>query len=360
MIQLFFEHIFISMARGFIMLDIDGYELTAADRNLINASNVGGVILFSRNYKSPEQIINLIDDIRNIKSPSPLIAVDHEGGRVQRFRDGFTSIPPMRKVGQFFDINSDKASKLANTIGWIIGSELRSVGVDICFAPCVDLDWGISSVIGDRSFHRDKLTVEILSHQFSLGMISAGMSPVAKHFPGHGSVAADSHTDLPVDRRDFSDLLDDIFPYEGLIRKKVIPAIMMSHVIYKEADPFPASLSEYWINNHLRNQLQYNGVIFCDDLSMQALRGYGSVRERATAALNAGCDMILVCNDRESAEQVVESHKNYRNYGSMVRLASIHGKKSITRDALLLDDKWINARDYLMDFNEKPNLELSY
>ena len=221
------------MARGFIMLDINGHELTSADRALLRSPNVGGVILFSRNYDSPNQIINLIDEIQKIQTPSLLIAVDHEGGRVQRFRDGFTRIPSMRRLGHLYDQDQYAANELAFIVGWIIGAELRAIGVDLCFGPCVDLDWGSSSIIGDRSFHRNKKIVEELSYKFTRGLNSAGMQAVAKHFPGHGFVVNDSHEQLPIDRRDFSELLDDIYPYEGLIRKQAISAIMMSHIIYK-------------------------------------------------------------------------------------------------------------------------------
>ena len=220
------------MGRGFIMTDIGGRELTSADRQLLLEENVGGVILFSRNYESPQQIIELVQEIRNLKSPPLLVAVDQEGGRVQRFRDGFTLIPAMLKIGRLYEMNANAALKVSETVGWIIGAELRSVGIDLSFAPCVDLDWGVSSVIGDRSFHKNKFAVENLAYHFSKGMRESGMSPVAKHFPGHGAVATDSHEDLPVDRREFSELLDDIYPYESLIRKNTVPAVMMAHIIY--------------------------------------------------------------------------------------------------------------------------------
>ena len=297
------------MGRGFIMTDIGGRELTSADRQLLLEENVGGVILFSRNYESPQQIIELVQEIRNLKSPPLLVAVDQEGGRVQRLRDGFTLIPAMRKIGRLYEMNAKTALKVSETAGWIIGAELRSVGIDLSFAPCVDLDWGVSSVIGDRSFHKNKFAVENLAYHFSKGMRESGMSPVAKHFPGHGAVATDSHEDLPVDRREFSELLDDIYPYESLIRKNTVPAVMMAHIIYKEADNLPASISEYWMKNHLRHQLNFNGVIFSDDLSMHALRNYGDTVTRADKALRSGCDMILICNDRENTKKVIQAKK---------------------------------------------------
>ena len=342
------------MGRGFIMTDISGRELTSADRDLLLEENVGGVILFSRNYESPQQISKLVQEIRNLKSPPLLVAVDHEGGRVQRFRNGFTDIPAMRKIGRLYGINANVALKVSETVGWIIGAELRSVGIDLSFAPCVDLDWGVSSVIGDRSFHKNKYAVENLAYHFSKGMRESGMSPVAKHFPGHGAVAIDSHEDLPVDRREFSKLLDDIYPYESLIRKNTVPAVMMAHIIYKEADNLPASISEYWMQNHLRNQLNFNGVIFSDDLSMHALRDYGDTVTRAEKALRSGCDMILICNDRDNTKKVIQAKKNHRNYNSMIRIARVSGKKTYSLGELQNDQKWRSARALIEKFVINP------
>jgi len=342
------------MGRGFIMTDIGGRELTSADRDLLVEENVGGVILFSRNYESPQQISTLVQEIRNLKSPPLLVAVDHEGGRVQRFRNGFTDIPAMRKIGRLYEINANIALKVSETVGWIVGAELRSVGIDLSFAPCVDLDWGVSSVIGDRSFHKNKYAVENLAYHFSKGMRESGMSPVAKHFPGHGAVAIDSHEDLPIDRREFSKLLDDIYPYESLIRKNTVSAVMMAHIIYKEADNLPASISEYWMQNHLRNQLNFDGVIFSDDLSMHALRGYGDTVTRAERALRSGCDMILICNDRDNTKKVIQAKKNHSNYNSMIRIARVSGKKTYSLGELQNDQKWKSARDLIEKFVINP------
>jgi beta-N-acetylhexosaminidase len=347
------------MARGFIMLDIEGLELTSADRSLLQSPNVGGVILFSRNYESPEQIFHLINEIRLLKSPSLLIAVDHEGGRVQRFRDGFTQIPSMRSIGHLYDQDQAAAFKLSFFIGWIIGAELRAIGVDLCFGPCVDLDWGSSAIIGDRAFHKDKKIVEQLSYKFILGLKKAGMQSVAKHFPGHGFVVNDSHELLPIDRRDFGDLLDDIYPYEGLIRKGAISAVMMSHVVYIQADSMPASISEYWIKDHLRQQLRFDAAVFCDDLSMKALSAYGNLTERAILALKADCDMLIMCNDREGSQELVMSIKDNQSYPSMMRLARLRGKKSITREQLLVSEDWVIATNYLNDYLQQSNFELS-
>ena len=346
------------MARGFIMLDVAGLELTSADRALLKLSSIGGVILFSRNYDSPDQITNLIREIRNIQNPPLLIAVDHEGGRVQRFRKGFTEIPPMRNVGRLYDINKKDACDLAYNIGWIIGAELRAVGVDLCFGPCVDIDWGASEIIGNRSFHKNKEIVEHLSYKYTCGLNKAGMQAVAKHFPGHGYVVADSHIELPVDQRSFSHLLDDIYPYEGLIRKNAIGAVMMSHIIYKQVDAMPASLSEYWIKDHLRHQLRFNGVIFCDDLSMKALKPYGKLLERTKLALKANCDMVLMCNNREEAKDAARILRHQYSYSSMSRLARLIGKKSPTRLELMTSDAWLIATRNLKNRLSDQGFEL--
>ena len=346
------------MARGFIMLDVAGLELTSADRALLKLPSVGGVILFSRNYDSPNQLVNLTNEIRKIQNPPLLIAVDHEGGRVQRFKERFTELPPMRYVGRLYDISEKDACDLAFNIGWIIGAELRSVGVDLCFGPCVDLDWGASEIIGNRSFHKNKHTVELLSYKYSCGLYNAGMQAVAKHFPGHGYVVADSHLELPIDRRSFSRLLDDIYPYEGLIRKNAIGAVMMSHIIYEQVNSMPASLSEYWIMDHLRQQLRFNGAVFCDDLSMKALKPYGNLLERAELALKANCDMLLMCNNREEAGNTAEVLSNQYNYSSMSRLARLLGRKSPSTEELINSDSWMTATNFLKDKLNQRGFEL--
>ena len=217
------------------MLDIEGLSLSPADRDLLREPAVGGVILFTRNYESPEQIADLVDEIRALRSPPLLVAVDHEGGRVQRFRDGFTAIPPMRFIGREFDRNPESGLQAARQAGWLIASELRAVGVDLCFAPCVDLDWGISEIIGNRSFHRKADAVADLSNAFARGLRSAGMAAVAKHFPGHGAVIADSHLKLPVDRRDYGIVLDDMRPYERLVNNGAIAGVILFFTAFAAA-----------------------------------------------------------------------------------------------------------------------------
>ena len=346
------------MSLGPVMLDIDGLGLTPADRDLLREPAVGGVILFSRNFDTVDTLIDLVADIRALRSPPLLVAVDHEGGRVQRFRDGFTAIPPMRLVGRQFRDDPDRAIALARQAGWLIASELRAVGIDLCFAPCVDLDWGVSEVIGDRSFHRSPDIVGDLAASFSRGLRSAGMAAVAKHFPGHGAVVADSHLKLPLDRRDYGDLLDDMRPYERLISNSLVAGVMTAHIIYKEVDELPASFSGFWIQRELRSRLGFDGAVFSDDLSMKATRDYGTMPERAERALTAGCDMVVICNDRTAAIEAVAALKDYSNPLSLVRLARLHGTGHAMRETLLASDEWREASAELSQWTKLPELKL--
>jgi len=340
------------------MLDIDGLSLTPADRDLLREPAVGGVILFSRNFDVPERLIDLVAEIRALRSPPLLVTVDHEGGRVQRFRDGFTPVPPMRLIGREFQKDPDLADHLAHQAGWLIGSELRAVGIDLCFAPCVDLDWGVSEVIGDRSFHKRPDVVGDLAASFSRGLRSAGMAAVAKHFPGHGAVVADSHLNLPVDRREYSDVLDDMRPFERLISNALVAGVMTAHVVYRQTDELPASFSEFWIQRELRSRLGFDGAVFCDDLSMKATRGYGTMPERAQRALEAGCDMVLICNDRAAAQEAVVALRDYSNPLSLVRLARLHGTGHTMRETLLASEEWRHANSDLSKWTEPPELKL--
>ncbi|HLU07841.1 MAG TPA: beta-N-acetylhexosaminidase [Woeseiaceae bacterium] len=346
------------MALGPVMLDVEGLQLTPADRELLAEPAVGGVILFSRNYASPSQLADLVASIRALRSPALLIAVDHEGGRVQRFRDGFSAIPPMRRIGREYDRDPDEALVLARTAGWLIASELRAADIDLSFAPCVDLDRGMSEVIGERAFHSDPEAVAAISASFCRGLREAGMAAIAKHFPGHGGVVADSHEKLPVDRREYGDLLDDMRPYERLIGHRLLAGVMLAHVVYVETDPLPAGFSRYWIENQLRTQLHFDGAVFCDDLSMKAAAEFGPMPKRAALALEAGCDMVLVCNDRPAARATVATLRDYSNPLSLVRLARLHGTGHLLRETLLASDEWQAAAQRLNRWCERPQLVL--
>ena len=346
------------MSLGPVMLDIEGLTLSPADRDLLREPAVGGVILFTRNYESADQVADLVAEIRALRSPPLLIAVDHEGGRVQRFREGFTRIPPMRRIGREYDRDSESGLLAAREAGWLVASELRAVGIDLCFAPCVDLDWGVSDIIGDRSFHRDPEVVADLANAFSRGLRSAGMVAVAKHFPGHGAVLADSHLKLPVDRRDYGLVLDDMRPYERLIGNGAIAGVMLAHIVYEQIEAQLAGFSELWIQRELRSRLGFGGAVFCDDLSMKATRGYGSMAERGRLALDAGCDMILVCNDRDAAHQAVDALNAYTNPLSLVRLARLHGTGNLLREELLASEQWQTVNKRFAHWSDRPEFHL--
>lgn len=287
------------------MADIAGLELAAEEKERLCHPAVGAVILFSRNFESCEQLQALTSQIHELRDAPLLIAVDHEGGRVQRFREGFTHLPAMRHFGEMFDEDPAQAIQHCSTAGWLMAAELLELGVDFSFAPIADLDSGISDVIGDRAFHSQPGIASELAVSFMLGMRKAGMAATAKHFPGHGSVSGDSHHMLPLDKRPLDKLSDnDLVPFRVMIAEGV-EGIMTAHVIYPEMDPQPPTFSHYWLSDVLRDQLGFNGLIFSDDLSMEGAKVAGGPFQRATAAMQAGCDMILVCNDTQALDEVI-------------------------------------------------------
>lgn len=309
---------------GPVMLDIAGQELTAEDRELIAHPLVGGVLLFTRNYRDHEQLKRLCDDILAVKKNRPLLAVDHEGGRVQRFRVGFSRVPAMRTLGKLHEESPAKALEEARRYGALIGEELGGFGFDLPFAPVLDRDCEVSQIIGDRAFAADTETLVALARAFWQGLNAAGLSATGKHFPGHGAVTADSHVELPVDRRQKPALDADLLPFQTLMAEG-LESIMMAHVRYTAVDPLPASLSSRWIRGLIRREWKYNGAIFCDDLSMGGAAVAGSLEERAQLALEAGCDMIPVCNDRVGALRVIESLRDYKiNRLSSARLKRLY------------------------------------
>jgi beta-N-acetylhexosaminidase len=283
------------------VLDVAGLELTAEERERIAHPLVGGVILFTRNYVDAAQLDALTAAIRRVREPAPLIAVDHEGGRVQRFRHGFSQIPPMRTLGTLWDRDVAAAAHEAKRIGATIAAELGAHGIDFSFTPVLDLDYGSSAVIGDRAFHRNPNAVAHLAASLCSGLRSGGMAAVVKHFPGHGFVAADSHTELPLDARALAELdKDDLVPFRALIRLGV-EGVMPAHVVYPDVDALPAGYSRVWLRDILRGRMEFDGLVFSDDLSMAAARTDGDIVTRADAAHAAGCDMVLVCNDPSGA-----------------------------------------------------------
>ncbi|ORU90356.1 MAG: beta-N-acetylhexosaminidase [Cycloclasticus sp. symbiont of Poecilosclerida sp. M] len=292
---------------GPLMVDIEGLSLTQVDKELLCNPQVGGVIFFSRNYESVEQLTHLCDEIHQLRSPSLLIAVDHEGGRVQRFRQGFTAIPCMQKLGGLYVKDPQAALDAARETAWLMAAELREVGVDFSFAPVLDIDYGCSEIIGDRSFSSDKKIIAEIAAAFHLGLQDAGMASVGKHFPGHGAVAPDSHIALPVDTREFDEIFQhDIYPFQQLITSGM-HGIMPAHVVYETVDSLPVGFSEFWLQNVLRQRLKFEGVIFSDDLSMHGASVIGDFAQRAKQAFSAGCDMALVCNDRAAVEAILNT-----------------------------------------------------
>jgi beta-N-acetylhexosaminidase len=286
------------LSRGAVMLGVEGPILTAADRERLVHPLVGGAILFSRNYVSRAQLANLTRDIRSIRTPQLLIGVDHEGGRVQRFRDGFTNIPPMRTLGEAYDVDRNDALAKAERWGELIADELRDCGVDFSFTPVLDLDFGVSTVIGDRAFHSEPHAVAELASAICRGLHRGGMAAVGKHFPGHGSVSADSHVALPVDGRTYAEIAaHDLVPFAALVKSKLLDGVMPAHVLYPAIDAQPAGFSTVWLQDILRGRLGFEGLIFSDDLEMAGARGAGDIVARANVALAAGCDMVLTCND---------------------------------------------------------------
>jgi beta-N-acetylhexosaminidase len=335
------------MSLGPLMIDVAGTELSQLERERLQHPQVGGVILFSRNFESPEQLAALVADIHRLREPQLLVAVDQEGGRVQRFREGFTRLPPVRRLGAVYEENRKRALRLAEEAGWLMAAELRSVGVDMSFAPVLDLDLGVSEVIGDRAFHSDVEVVSDLAHVYMLGMRRAGMVATGKHFPGHGSVAPDSHKALPVDERELEDVrLVDMVPFERLSHYG-IAAFMTAHIVYPQIDSQPVSFSRFWLQGVLRQDIGFQGAIFSDDLSMAGAHVMGSMPERARMAVAAGCDMVLVCNDADDAEAVLDAGVPHEDPASHLRLARLHGRHAIDRQELLASVEYRQAYDML-------------
>ncbi|HLS82798.1 MAG TPA: beta-N-acetylhexosaminidase [Steroidobacter sp.] len=345
------------MTLGPLMIDIAGVSLTEEDRELLAHPLVGAVILFTRNFESIEQLERLVAEIRALRTPPLLVTVDHEGGRVQRFRSGFTALPSMRLIGREYDLDPQSGLTLARQCGWLMAAELRAVGVDMSFAPCVDLDYGVSSVIGDRAFHRDARVVADLAVAFMGGMRAAGMAATAKHFPGHGAVAPDSHVAVAVDRRELADMDQDLHPYRRLIDNG-LPSIMAAHVIFPAVDPQPAGFSARWLRAELRGRLGFQGAIFTDDLSMAGAGAAGGPAERASAALQAGADVLSLCNDRQGVLQVIDSLRGSGDPLSQVRMARLHGKPGETRPALYASAQWRACESAIKSCLERPNLSL--
>lgn len=341
------------MTLGPVMLDLQGLELQPEEKDLLAHPSVGGIILFSRNYQSPEQLMALCNAIHTLRSPPLLIAVDQEGGRVQRFRNHFTRLPAVGLIDK-----SKNPLLAAEQSGWLMASEVIASGVDLSFAPVLDLDYGVSSVIGDRAFHRQADKVSKLALAYQRGMHSAGMASVGKHFPGHGAVSADSHERLPEDEREFADLLlDDLVPFERLIANG-LNGVMAAHVLYPAIDSQPAGFSRFWLQEVLRQRMNFQGVIFSDDLSMGGAEWAGSYTDRADMSLQAGCDMVLICNQPEQAIAVVEHLEKYSSPASSMRLARLHGQCKIAWQELGSNNQWQSAVNLVKACETEPWLDM--
>ena len=346
------------MSLGPLMIDVAGTALDDSDRDILRHPLVGGVILFTRNFESTEQLGALIAEIHSLRTPRLLVAVDHEGGRVQRFRNGFTVLPPAAAYGRLFNDDRKAGLQAAEQGGWLMAAECLALGIDISFAPVLDLDQGISSIIGDRAYHRGIEGVSLLATAWMRGMKRAGMAATGKHFPGHGGIAADSHLELPVDKRDYVTLRQrDMVPFERLIANK-LAAIMMAHVVYPQVDALPASFSPRWIRGELRDGLRFQGAVFCDDLSMQGAAGLGDHAARARQALAAGCDMLPVCNDRAGVEQILDQLGEHVDPVAQLRLVRLHGRADYTLAALQSRPEWRTSQVMLAGLQGDTGVQL--
>jgi beta-N-acetylhexosaminidase len=345
------------MTLGPLMMDLKGTRIEPEEREMLRHPLVGSVILFTRNYADPEQLTALVADIHSVRSPPLIVAVDQEGGRVQRFRSGFSRLPPIRRIGQQFDIDPKSGLELARQLGWLMAAELRAHGVDLSFAPCVDLDYGASEIIGDRAFHSKADIVGQLAVAYMHGMRNAGMAATAKHFPGHGAVVADSHLALPVDRRPIEDMTEDMAPYRRLISNG-LPAVMVAHVLFPSVDDVPASVSSRWIRGVLRGDLRFQGAVFSDDLSMAGAAAAGDIVTRAERALAAGCDVLPVCNNPASVVTLLDQLKIEPEPASQLRVVRMRGREGPSREVLMASDEWRIGQEALARSAAAPALNL--
>lgn len=340
------------------MLGVDGPALSPAERELLRHPTVGGVILFSRNYANPEQLSALVEDIHGLREPQLLVGVDQEGGTVQRFRSGFTRLPPPARFGTLYDESPHLARDAVEICGWLLAAELRSLGVDFSFTPVLDLGRPQASVVGTRAFHQDPDVVSTLAQGMIKGMRSAGMAAVGKHFPGHGGVVEDSHHTTPVDDRDLATLrMADLVPFERLIRAG-LPAVIPAHVVYPAVDERPAGFSERWLRRILRRELGFEGAVFSDDLGMGGAAVAGDLVARAEQALGAGCDMVLSCNDPAGAVRLVERLSPGEDPLRGARLARMHGRRGQTWDDLHANVRHREAAARMSALEREPELDL--
>ncbi len=345
------------MSLGPLMIDVQGTALSEEEREWLSAPAVGGVILFTRNFVDVAQLQDLVQSIRALRTPELLIAVDQEGGRVQRFQAPFTRLPAMRALGHDYDEHPQRALAAARQLGWLLAAELRAVNIDLSFAPVVDLDRGLADVIGDRALHENADVVALLACELAAGAKDAGMDVVAKHFPTHAGARADSHTALAVDGREYSAVLDDLVPYRRLIEAG-LHGIMAAHVSFPQIDPRPAGFSSWWLREQLRGELSFGGAIFSDDLAMAGAGIAESCAERAVIALEAGCDMVLLCNRPQDVPQTLEQLNDKASPRSQLHLMRLRGRGGESWEALRSSRKWREACVALERLDVTPTLSL--
>ena len=325
---------------GVLMLDLDGVTLTALERELLQRSAVGGLILFGRNFASTDQLKDLIAAVRECNEEL-LIAVDQEGGRVQRFREGFLELPALHCIGLLYQTDPQQAKTVANQCGWAMAAEILQYDIDISFAPVLDLYNANSTAIKERSFAESVETVSELAHSYIEGMHEAGMAATGKHYPGHGTVSTDSHVELPTDNRSYEEIMQTDYRVFANCTD-VLDAIMLAHVIYPAVDSVSAGYSSVWLQKKLRTELGFNGIVFSDDLTMTAAHSVGSPENRVQTALEAGCDMVLVCNDRSSALRVMD-WLDASDYPANPRLNCMKGRASAEIADLYTTNRWAEA-----------------
>jgi beta-N-acetylhexosaminidase len=335
------------MRLGPVMVDVAGLELTQDDVERLQHPQVGGAILFARNFATPLQLVQLTQSIREMRTPGLVIAVDHEGGRVQRLKKGFSTIPPMRSLGALWDRDHAHALSAARGCGFVIGSELQAHGIDFSFAPVLDVDYGESGVIGDRALHSDPGIIAVLAEALHSGLAAAGMASCGKHFPGHGWVRADSHHEVPVDERSLAEIeRTDLIPFARLARAGMA-AVMPAHVIYPKVDSRPAGFSAVWLQKILREKIGFDGVIFSDDLGMEGAATAGGIAARGNAALNAGCDMVLLCNDPRSQDTLLEGLERRAVAPTLARRLERMRGKAISPESLKSNAAYLAAVENL-------------
>ena len=339
------------------MIGLRGTEIAPDERDWLASPVIGGVILFARNFASREQLEALVADIHGIRKPALLVAVDQEGGRVQRFKEPFTRLPAARHFGHLYDKDAKLGLETIREAAWLMAAELRAVGVDMSFVPVVDVDRGLSEVIGDRALHEDPDVVARLAAAVNEGLEQAGMCITAKHFPTHAGSHSDSHTHVAEDPRPYGRIIDDLEPYKYLIEKG-LHSVMVGHVIFPELDPKPASFSSWWIERQLRGELGFSGAVISDDLSMVGAAIAGDLKQRIAAALEAGCDIVLACNLDAEIPGLLAAFESYVDPAAQLRLMRLRGRGGQSWQSLHDSDRWRQANLLLATLEARPELRL--